>query len=57
MPVNKLDGVVQSVDVDDAEDGAEDLLLVGVHVCRHVVDHGRANKVPVRIFLNLRAQK
>lgn len=48
--VDQLDGLVQGRHADDAEHGAEDLLLVGRHVGRHVRDDGRADKVAVRVL-------
>ena len=53
IPVYQIDGFFHGVDIDDAEDGAKDLLLVGVHVRGHVGDDGGAHKVAVRIICHL----
>ena len=49
-PVDYIDGVVQAVNVEHTEDGPEDFLLVGGHVCRHVGDNCRADEVAVGIL-------
>ena len=54
-PVNKLDGLLQSVDSKDTEDRSEYLVLVGLHVLVHVADDGRSNKVTVGVLGNLTA--
>ncbi|KAJ6446052.1 CMGC/SRPK protein kinase [Purpureocillium lavendulum] len=53
--VDELDGVVDGVDVEAHEDGAEDLLPVARHVGRHVGDDGGADEVAVGVLLGLEA--
>merc|ERR1719215_2006505 len=50
VPVNKRDGLLQGVDVEDTESVTENLLLVSSHVCVHVVDDGGTNEVAVGIL-------
>ena len=53
LPVDDFNGVLHSLSVQNAEDRSEDLLFVSGHVCVHLVDDGRPDKVAVRVIFHL----
>lgn len=54
--VDQVDGFIQGVDRQDAENRAKDLLLVSRHVGFHVGDDGGTDKVALGILVNLNRQ-
>lgn len=53
--VDEIDGLVERVNVETDEDGAEDLLAVALHVARHVGDDGGRDPVAVGVLGRLEA--